>query len=100
LRDESHKKEAKATRRSFCHVDAQRRPGETIGARTARSVEVETHERIYLAREKKIADNKREESSRKTVKCRVLAAHPLATARGFRRRSSVPGLPTCAFSCG
>ena len=88
LRDKSHNKEAAAPGRD----PEDYAPLEALKLRLT--------ERIYLARQQKIADNKREASSRKIVKCRVLVAHPLVTVRGCRRRSSAPGLPTCAFSCG
>jgi hypothetical protein len=46
-----------------------------------------------------MGDNERETSSRKTVKCRDLAAHPPATARGCPHHSFALGLPICACSC-
>ena len=53
----------------------------------------------YLVWPGTIADNKDEQSSRKIVKCRVLAAHRLVTVLGCPRRSSAHGLSICGSSC-
>ena len=82
-------------------------PGELDGAASRNGVLVPPSgtalkwpEGRYLVRPDTIADNEHEQSSRKIVKCRVLADHQLVTVRGCPRHNSARGLPSCGSSCG